>query len=105
MILLNYFVKIIYRSHLYRPPPSLARPPSPATTLPTVGVLLLRRVARTPVRRFASSHARLRFNPFPEHGATPPLWLRSRSECPDDKGLRHREECLPDGTRPVRGGL
>jgi hypothetical protein len=26
------------------------------------------RLARTPVRRFASSHARLRFNPFPEHG-------------------------------------
>ncbi len=51
---------------------------------------------------YASTHVP---NPCPEHGATPPLWLRFRSECPDDKGLRHREACLPDGTRSVRGGL
>src|SRR5215204_2715273 len=46
---------------------------------------------------YASTH-------FPNM-ATPPLWLRSRSVCPDDKGLRHREACLPDGTHSVRGGL
>src|SRR5215203_2637756 len=71
---------------------------APPPLSPKVGSHGRRSVALLP-------HARLRFNPFPEHGAMPPLSLRSLSECPDDKGLRHREACLSDGTRPVRGGL
>src|SRR5215210_1632631 len=66
----------------------------------------------------ASDHARLRFrevigylcpsvsaSTHVPNMATPPLWLRFRSGCPDDKGVPHRGACLPDGTRSVRGGL
>src|SRR5215211_6876395 len=70
----------------------------PAALIPTVGSHGRRSVALLPLTLvYASNH-------FPNM-ATPPLSLRSLSECPDDKGLRHREACLPDDTHSVRGGL